>query len=279
MFDGNAWYRTGTIRGVPGIQGPPGATGAQGIPGVPGKKGDPGPPGPGFEVVSIVASVDLLPDPATIPDNQAYLVGTEEDGYDLYVQVEDAWINTGKVSGVEGPPGPAGSPGIPGKSATIKIGTVTTGEPGTDVIITNTGSVNDAIFNFTIPKGKDGKSGNYEWIDGRSATAEQKAASILSKVNCRGQFTYDGTVYTVGIDGYVNFKSGAQTTITELTYAYNTDVEFKALFNISAHFAFNLYSSGEIKVVNAICILLDKNAKSVKIDNPTITFGDMLTIV
>lgn len=36
------------------------------------------------------------------------------------------------------------------------MGTVTTGEPGTDVVITNTGTDENAVFNFTIPRGFDG---------------------------------------------------------------------------------------------------------------------------
>jgi hypothetical protein len=55
------------------------------------------------------------------------------------------------------PRGPQGIPGIP---ATIELGTVATGDPGTDVIITNSGTTdNDAIFNFTIPRGDQGIQG------------------------------------------------------------------------------------------------------------------------
>lgn len=49
--------------------------------------------------------------------------------------------------------------GIPGKAATIQIGTVTTGEAGTQAIVTNSGNENDAIFNFTIPQGRAGENG------------------------------------------------------------------------------------------------------------------------
>ena len=55
------------------------------------------------------------------------------------------------------PRGPQGIPGIP---ATIELGDVNTGDPGTDVIITNSGTTdNDAIFNFTIPRGDQGIQG------------------------------------------------------------------------------------------------------------------------
>ena len=38
-------------------------------------------------------------------------------------------------------------------TATIDIGTVTTGDPNTDVSVTNSGAGKDAVFNFTIPRG------------------------------------------------------------------------------------------------------------------------------
>lgn len=38
-------------------------------------------------------------------------------------------------------------------TATIDIGTVTTGDPNTDVLVTNSGAGKDAVFNFTIPRG------------------------------------------------------------------------------------------------------------------------------
>ena len=52
-----------------------------------------------------------------------------------------------------------GPPGEPGVSATVTVGTVTTGEPGTDAIVTNSGTENAAVLNFTIPKGETGAVG------------------------------------------------------------------------------------------------------------------------
>ena len=46
--------------------------------------------------------------------------------------------------------------GPSGAAATIEVGTVTTGEPGTSVIVTNTGTSAQAVLNFTIPSGYDG---------------------------------------------------------------------------------------------------------------------------
>lgn len=57
-------------------------------------------------------------------------------------------------AGAQGPQGPAGADGKDGVAATITIGSVTTGEPGSDAAVTNSGTPTDAILNFKIPRGK-----------------------------------------------------------------------------------------------------------------------------
>lgn len=69
--------------------------------------------------------------------------------------------DTGET-GPEGPTGPQGIQGlqgIPGEAATIEVGTVTTGAQGTNVIIVNSGTSKDAVFDFTIPRGNTGATG------------------------------------------------------------------------------------------------------------------------
>lgn len=49
-----------------------------------------------------------------------------------------------------------GVDGEDGAAATVELGTVTTGAPGTSVEITNSGTSTAAVFNFTIPRGDAG---------------------------------------------------------------------------------------------------------------------------
>lgn len=53
----------------------------------------------------------------------------------------------------QGPPGPQGA------AATIKVGNVTTGAPGTPVYVGNDGTPNAAVLDFTIPQGAMGPQG------------------------------------------------------------------------------------------------------------------------
>lgn len=60
--------------------------------------------------------------------------------------------------GNTGDQGPQGEPGSAGKAATIRIGTVTTLPAGSEATVSNSGTNTDAVFDFGIPKGADGKS-------------------------------------------------------------------------------------------------------------------------
>lgn len=102
-YTGTTWQLVGSIRGPQGIQGPQGVVGPQGQQGIQGQKGDKGDPGPAFFIAATVANEGQLPDPSTLADNIAYLVGNDTDGYDLYVQLQDTqtWKNIGKIESLE----------------------------------------------------------------------------------------------------------------------------------------------------------------------------------
>lgn len=69
------------------------------------------------------------------------------------------------VQGIKGDKGDTGAKGdqglqgATGTAATITIGSVTTGAPGTDVVVTNSGTSSAAILNFQIPRGTPGADG------------------------------------------------------------------------------------------------------------------------
>jgi hypothetical protein len=63
------------------------------------------------------------------------------------------------VKGDKGDKGDTGAAGAPGAAASISIGNVVTGAPGTDVVVTNSGTSSAAILNFQIPRGTPGADG------------------------------------------------------------------------------------------------------------------------
>ena len=60
-----------------------------------------------------------------------------------------AYVNTG----------PRGVPGVDGAAADVAVGTTTTGQPGTPANVVDTGTGNNTVLNFTIPKGDQGPRG------------------------------------------------------------------------------------------------------------------------
>ena len=71
--------------------------------------------------------------------------------------------------------GPEGKPGEDGTAATLSVGKVTTGAPGTEAAVQNTGTDKDAVLWFTIPRGEQGIQGEQGMqgipgIDGVAAT-------------------------------------------------------------------------------------------------------------
>jgi len=59
-------------------------------------------------------------------------------------------------AGVTGPTGPTGPAGIDGETPTLTIGTITTGDPGTEAAATITGTAPNFVLNLTIPQGPTG---------------------------------------------------------------------------------------------------------------------------
>ena len=65
----------------------------------------------------------------------------------------------GQDGGPTGPTGETGPTGPTGETPTLTIGTITTGEPGTEADANITGTPPNFILNLTIPQGPTGPTG------------------------------------------------------------------------------------------------------------------------
>ena len=103
-----------------------------------------------------------------------------------YEGTEQEWLKTLKgepgEAGADGLKGDPGEKGKDGKAPVVRIGTVTTGAPGTKAIVTNSGTETDVILNFTIPRGDKGEPG-----DGSGTGTEIIFSRYDAAVN---EFTY-----------------------------------------------------------------------------------------
>ena len=108
-------------------------------------------------------------------------------------------------TGPTGPTGPAGTPGTPGAAATVTAGDTITGAPGTYANVTNTGTSNAAIFQFTIPRGQDGATGPQGAVGpvGPGVATGGITGQVLAKVDGTNYNTHwvsvgTGSVYSIG---------------------------------------------------------------------------------
>ncbi len=178
-YSGSAYIATAPVNGNPpgiapawsllaqkGAPGTAGAQGPQGLPGAPGPTGATGPQG--------------LTGPAGLTWRGPYDAGNgyatgEAVAYNGASYVSVGPVNTGVVpgsgpqwallaaagaAGANGTNGAPGATGAPGTAATIQIGSVNTGAPGSQVVVQNSGTANAATLNFTIPQGAAGTAGS-----------------------------------------------------------------------------------------------------------------------
>ena len=72
-----------------------------------------------------------------------------------FTGTEEEWLLS-----LKGEKGEAGEAGIDGTAPEIRIGTVTTGEPGSQAAVEDVGADGEIVLNFTIPKGEKGEPGS-----------------------------------------------------------------------------------------------------------------------
>ena len=105
----------------------------------------------------------VIPD-AGVSDHELLngLLGGDAQGhYHLTAEEREKLINLSlsDITGAVGVKGDKGDKGDPGEAATIQIGTVTTGAAGTSATVSNSGTEQNAILNFVIPRGATGAQG------------------------------------------------------------------------------------------------------------------------
>ncbi len=168
-------------QGPQGIQGIQGATGATGATGPQGPVGATGPQGPAGEAATITVGTTTTGAPGT--EATVTNVGTPQAAVLNFVIPQGPQGLTGPagaqgpqgiqgIQGATGATGATGPQGPAGEAATITIGTTTTGAPGTNATVTNTGTPQNAILNFTIPRGDPGEAPAAAFYAGQNQTAQ-----------------------------------------------------------------------------------------------------------
>lgn len=104
-----------------------------------------------------------------------------------------------------------GAKGDTGTAATITIGSVTTGEPGTNVVVSNSGTSTNAILNFTIPRGQPGSGGgtSVEVDAAMSATSTNPVQNKVIKAALDNKVNKTDAIYEANLSwGGRNIANG-----------------------------------------------------------------------
>ena len=75
----------------------------------------------------------------------------------------------------------------------MSVGTVTTGDPGTAAAVTNSGTENNAVLDFTIPRGQDGQTSSADLLAAYSTPA-QSGTSGAALIFDRNNLSYGTSV-------------------------------------------------------------------------------------
>ena len=187
------WDETGAWKSIGKLQGLPGEDGQDGAPGADGQAAT-------ITVGEVVTAEPGTPASVenTGTENAAVLKFTIPKG-------EPGAQGEPGTPGQPGEPGTPGEPGADGKAATVTIGTVSTGEPGTEVQVTNSGDSTAAVFNFVIPRGAPGERG----ADG--AKGEQGVPGEPGQDGAQGA---DGKAATITVGSVTTGEAGTNASVT-----------------------------------------------------------------
>ena len=105
-----------------------------------------------------------------------------------------AEIETLQATAGVGPEGPKGDTGNTGPAGTIAVGTVTTGVAGTNASVTNTGSPQAAVLNFTIPRGEAGAAVGEGITEQQAIDAVRQARPVFNDTGATSLSTIGLTI-------------------------------------------------------------------------------------
>ena len=110
---------------------------------------------------------------------------------------------------VKGDTGPKGEKGDTGATASIKIGTVTTGAAGSNASVTNSGTASNVVLDFTLPRGEDGADGGIIVDTALSATSTNPVQNKVIKAALDGKINKTDKIYEANLEwGGRNISNG-----------------------------------------------------------------------
>ena len=127
------------------------------------------------------------------------------------------------AQGIQGVKGDTGATGAPGAAATIRIGNVYTGAPGTNASVSNSGTSTNAILNFTIPRGTPGADGGVTVDEVLNATSLNPVANKTVYAALQEKVTAEEIANTYAKKSDVSALLSTKLGVTATAYAATRD--------------------------------------------------------
>lgn len=186
-----------------------------------------------------------------------YSPGSSYEKLDIVTYGGASWLCLQEVQGVTPTAGvywmlltSKGDTGATGQAATVAVGTVTTLSPGSPATVTNVGTTNNAVFNFSIPQGA---AGNVTTVDSVAAVGGNVPlnavtyGSVMSITSTQQQNVRDsiGAAAASSLSGYIpTSQKGAASGVATLdsnskvtaSQAQSRYVSVSANTNLSTYF-------------------------------------------
>lgn len=144
---------------------------------------------------------------------------------------------TAVFDGAPGATGATGATGAAGAAATIGVGAVNTVENNVAAAVRNTGSSLAAIFDFDIPKGKDGDINNITQSQIEAKIAESGGSLSKRSISADTERLYKATRYAGTLGLYIT-GSGliyALDTAGKVTWGFNPDTKMMRMGSYSTN--------------------------------------------
>lgn len=153
-----------------------------------------------------------------------------------------------------------GDKGDTGQAATVAVGAVTTGNPGTSASVTNVGTANNAVLNFTIPQGAAGNVSKVDNVPATNGNVPLNAVvygSVMSLTDAQKTQarTNIGAAASADLSSYVPTSSvGAANGVATLdanshvtaSQLFSPNVSVSANTDLSSYFGSTVFASGTI---------------------------------
>ena len=142
------------------------------------------------------------------------------------------------ATGEAGPTGPTGETGAEGAAgptgpaATVNVGSVTTGDPGTEASVINSGTDTDAIFDFVIPRGEPGGGGTPDVLATVDATAQPTNAGSALIFNDTPLVSGNSITHTAGTSNVEINQPGIYQATFHGTASVNTGTSIPATLTV-----------------------------------------------